>query len=197
MRTALLCLAALTGCGPITHDCTDLIFGTIKVEEGAACPSSRASMLASEMIKHTIWPEFDGTGFDIVMMAEDHWTTWGVDVAGHTIPPSTIYVGKSEIGLLHEMMHVRENWRGGAGAPSNYDHIGWDTDGRWALSNLFMFVVSKEQTYAAEGGTACAAPALPDAYREALLADQSHWDWWQALHDWDSMNHFLTVTCGQ
>jgi hypothetical protein len=179
MRNALLALV-LTSCGgEIFNECSDPLFKSVRSDHVLDCTTTQAaSQLAYNILNASgMWvnPAIDGhlTIHDTSSWIDDTSTR----VAGvTTLAPVNSYVdvGSTEVAMVHEAFHIQDfyvgNWvvfkRDDKSGLFLAQHDGWESNGRFALANLYGYALHKEVWV---NGSCNVEPTLPETIHASLL----------------------------
>lgn len=136
-----LVLVVLCGCGgEISYRCSDSVFSEARYISPHDCARTRAAVeLAARLLHDSGWWEHASTRAPLYVADElelpgappglhryglTHWNLLGA---------TSVDVGSDYRGLLHELLHVQAMVAG----DYSEGHVGWEHDGRHALSNLY------------------------------------------------------------
>lgn len=160
-----LVLVGVFGCGPGegNYVCTDNVFTEVAYPHLKNCDDSRRiTDLAAQLL--TISGMWVNPKANVPMYVQEipsfpclgDQRCWGMAYAFQRVE-----VGSTEIAVLHELFHMKDfqelNFSG---------HTNWDTNGRDALGNFYMFVLDDLVYW--RGGDPCHDPPLTPQARQGI-----------------------------
>jgi hypothetical protein len=153
-RVLPIFLVAATACtGNAYWECSDNVFTYVAYEQASAVDCSKSTYptdLAAKLLTDSkYWPNpKPNTSLLVHTRAEFIDSTGRCDL-GVTYFAGDVEVGSQEYPILHELLHVDAMQHLDY---STSDHHGWDTDGRYALDNLYAFKLLNSSWFVREPG---------------------------------------------
>jgi hypothetical protein len=188
MRKQVLATAlALTGCFDSSGytTCADPVFGQVFVEDpSTSCLNVNVStkLVRDLMIDSGMWTSFDADAKGIELKVwSDVGSAKDPNNLGmtHTLFPTNytwVEEGVDMISTVHEMFHVQDAFQ--LYYPNvEHCHDKWDVNGRFALSQLYVFTLTGHVRCNIESPTTTKMPKLIE---ESL---RTH-DWGQVIDGW-------------